>query len=326
MTKVLRYALQNADAPKCDFLFVLLPNFSQLSFTASVETISRTIEILGWPALSYKTCSADGGPVVSSLGMEFSVDQGPGVVGRETLVIVIGGNRHFPGFGYSLAPWLHRLDRGGNMIAALGSAVFLLARIGLLSCASVSVPWECSESFAEMFPQFEVSSRLITEGPRRLTCLGGIYSIDLILSIVSKRFGKNIADEVAQYSNYIHVRRLNKYTSTDRSFRLGVENIYLRNAIELMESNLEEKLSTDEIARQIGVSQRQLQRICKRELRTTPNRLYQKIQLEKAKCLLLETPLSVSEVALASGFNSLSNFSKNFRRQFGVSAHQIRQY
>ena len=305
-------------------LFVLLPQFSQLSFTASVETLVRANDVAGRRVFSWTTCSVDGGPVRSSLGMAFPVDHGPAEVHRDTVVILIGGNRYEASQGVQMTPWLRRVDRAGCMIGAIGSATFLLAEASLLRCASVAVPWESVESFAETFPEIEMSDGVLTQSPRQFTALGGVFAIDLMLLLMSRLCSTKIADEVAKHANYVHVRRLNRHASTKRSWRLGVKNGVLREAINLMEANLEEKQSTEAIARCIGISQRQYQRICKRELGRTPTQIYRQIQLEKAKCLLLQTPLSISEIALASGFASPSNFARLFRRHFGITAHELR--
>lgn len=305
-------------------LFVLLPQFSQLSFTASVETLVRANDVVGSRLFAWKTCSVDGNPVTSSLGMTFPVNQGLAEVRRDTIVILIGANRYQAEQNVQLKPWLHRVDRAGCTIGSIGSATFLLAGASLLRCASVAVPWESVESFAESFPGIEMSDGVLTQSPRRFTALGGVFAVDLILLLISRLCSPKIADDVAIHANYVHVRRLNRHTSTRRSWRLGVKNGLLKDAINLMEANLEEKKSTEDIARCIGVSQRQYQRICKRELGRTPTQIYRQIQLEKAKCLLLQTPLSISEIALASGFASPSTFACLFRRHFGVTAHQFR--
>jgi transcriptional regulator GlxA family with amidase domain len=57
-------------------------------------------------------------------------------------------------------------------------------------------------------------------------------------------------------------------------------------------------------------------------LNETPSRYYKGLRLEKARSLLFETDLSVTEVAVACGFNSANAFSKSYRAQFGTSPAQ----
>jgi transcriptional regulator GlxA family with amidase domain len=91
-----------------------------------------------------------------------------------------------------------------------------------------------------------------------------------------------------------------------------------------MEGNLEEPLSPSLLAKQAGLSTRQLERLFRRYLDRSPKRYYLELRLKKARSLLLQTDMSVINVALACGFSSPSHFSKCYRAFYGRTPYRER--
>ena len=107
--------------------------------------------------------------------------------------------------------------------------------------------------------------------------------------------------------------------------RLGVSHPKLLKVIELMEGSLEEPLARSLLAKRTGLSTRQLERLFRKYLQRTPTRYYLELRLAKARTLLLQTSLSVLDVALACGFVSASHFSKCYREFYAKTPRQERQ-
>jgi len=89
-------------------------------------------------------------------------------------------------------------------------------------------------------------------------------------------------------------------------------------AMRVMENNIEDPLTPDEIADVVGLSTRQLERLFAKYLNISPKRHYLRIRLEKGRNLLRQTDLSVTDVCVACGFKSLSHFSKSYRSHYGI--------
>jgi transcriptional regulator GlxA family with amidase domain len=106
--------------------------------------------------------------------------------------------------------------------------------------------------------------------------------------------------------------------------RFGVSNEKLLRALAYMEANLEEPASKERLAAVAGVSIRQLERLFAQHLSTTPTARYLDIRLDRARNLLRQTTLSVTETAVACGFVSPSHFSRAYRAKFGVSPKRAR--
>jgi AraC family transcriptional regulator of adaptative response / DNA-3-methyladenine glycosylase II len=79
------------------------------------------------------------------------------------------------------------------------------------------------------------------------------------------------------------------------------------------------------LAERLGVSDRHLRRIFEQQLGVSPLQYLQTRKLLTAKQLLADTPLPVSQVALASGFGSLRRFNAAIRERYGLSPSQMRQ-
>ena len=74
----------------------------------------------------------------------------------------------------------------------------------------------------------------------------------------------------------------------------------------------------------MGLSTRQLERLFGKYLNRSPARYYLELRLNRARLLLLQTNMSVIDVALACGFVSASHFSKCYRELYNRSPQQER--
>ena len=106
--------------------------------------------------------------------------------------------------------------------------------------------------------------------------------------------------------------------------RLGVQNSKVLTVIEMMEANLSEPSALDDVAGSIGLSRRQIERLFRQEMGRSPARYYMEMRLDRARHLLLQSSMSIVEVAVACGFVSASHFSKCYRQLYGRSPQQER--
>jgi len=106
---------------------------------------------------------------------------------------------------------------------------------------------------------------------------------------------------------------------------VGLFHENLIEAAALMEANIEEPLSLDEIAALVGVSRRQIERLFKRYVGQVPTKYYLDMRLGRARELLLQTAMSIMEIAVACGFQSPPHFSKCYRNLFGHTPSAERQ-
>ena len=128
-----------------------------------------------------------------------------------------------------------------------------------------------------------------------------------------------LAIAVADQMVYNAVREATAEQRVSLQSRHGMRNPRLKRAVDLAQENIEEAVSPAWIAARVGLSTRQLERLFKRYLDTSPKRFIIEARLSRARNLLVQTEHSVHEIAVACGFATPSNFSKAFRAHFGVS-------
>ncbi|MFQ5954460.1 MAG: GlxA family transcriptional regulator [Kiloniellales bacterium] len=299
--------------------FVLIPNFSMIAFTSAIEALRLANRHAERRLYDWRLLSVDGAAVAASNGITLMPDGRISELESYRTVIVCSGidvERFDVG---GVKGWLHRLDRLGADIGALCTGAHLLARAGVLQGYRCTIHWENLSGFLEEFPDIEVSTDLFEIDRNRFTCSGGTAAIDLMLYVIAKQHGEALATTVSEQLILDRIRDPHDRQRLPLGSRLRVNNPKLIEAIGLMESHLEDQLSQEHLARSVGLSRRQLERLFRRHLGRSPARYYLALRLDRARLLLHQTDMSVIDVALACGFISASHFSKCYRQIYGRS-------
>jgi transcriptional regulator GlxA family with amidase domain len=303
---------------------ILIPRFSLIAFTAAVEPMRVANRLSGRTLYEWRLFSIDGAPVQSSCGIALH-PEGDLPAAEVCKTIVICGGLDIHRFeDKSLFSWLRRIDRQGAEIGALCTGSHVLARAGLLEGYRSTIHWENLPSFCEDFPEIEVTTELFEIDRNRFTCSGGTAAIDMMLNVITRQHGHELAAKVADQFMHERIRDHHDHQRMSLPVRLGVRHPKLLAVIEIMETNLEEPLSRARMAKDAGLSTRQLERLFRKYLNRSPARYYLELRLNKARLLLLQTNMSVIDVALACGFVSASHFSKCYRDFFGHTPRKER--
>ena len=91
-----------------------------------------------------------------------------------------------------------------------------------------------------------------------------------------------------------------------------------------MQRHIENPLTLPDIARRIGLSSRQLERLVLRHAGQSPLRLYMQLRVERARELLIYSDRSVIDVAVQAGFSSTSHFAVWYKRIYGARPSEMR--
>lgn len=304
--------------------FVAVPRFSMIAFTSAVEPLRIANRLSGRELYAWPVFSIDGSPVRASNGFALAPEGDIEQATELSTVAICGGIDVHKIDERPLTAWLRRMDRKGVDIGALDTGSYLLARAGLLSGYHCTIHWEHLAGFAEDFPDIEVTTELFEIDRQRFTCAGGTAGIDMMLNVIAVQHGQELAAQVADQFMHERIRDQHDHQRVSLPARLGVRHPKLLSVIELMEQYLEEPLSRAELARKAGLSTRQLERLFRKYLFRSPARYYLELRLNKARLLLLQTNMSVIDVALACGFVSASHFSKCYRDFFGRTPRKER--
>lgn len=296
---------------------LLVPNFSLIALAAVVDPLRLANSVLRRKAYEYVTLGAGVEAVASSDGIRVLPDRSLVDCGLLDAVFVIGPNP-IPKRGFSdVSNWLRRQAARGVALGGVDTGSYFLARAGLLDGYRCTIHWEDRDALLEQFPQLIVSNHLVEIDRDRYTCSGGVSPLDLMTLLLSRPPGSRAL--AAQVSDLLVAQQ----RSPDERQTVPLRQRYshvpgpLVDALEMMESNVEEPLKPDEISGYLGVSRRTLERLFRRQLGMSPAQKYLEIRLERARLAMLRGSRALDEVAQSVGFTSPSHFIARYRQAFG---------
>lgn len=304
--------------------FLLTPNFTLIAFSSAVEVLrmanlTSQQELYRWSVLSL-----DDQPVASSASFEIQPNL-PFAHARELdALFVCAGVNVRKNWDARLGTELRRLAAANMPLGALCTASYLLAKAGVLDDHRCTVHWEHLASMREEFPRLTVKDDIFEIDRKRYTCAGGTAPLDLMLYLVSRDYGRDVAFDISEEFSVERIRDLGETQEVSvRNQSPGAPD-YLSDAVQLMKHNVSERLFVEEIAEYLKVSTRQLERAFKRYFNTSPSQYYLRVRLNAARNLLRHSSMTVRAIAIETGFKSLQHFSKCYFDHFKVRPTQER--
>ena len=316
--------LQNKNSSGKRFAFVLIESFSLLSFASAMDAL-RIANRMSDQRLYDWILLGDGVKTVScSAGTSFQLDNDLIELKRDDIIMLCGGIDVQANTSKKLLSWIRRETRKGLAIGGLCTAAYVMAKAGILDGKRATIHWENQDSFNEEFTDIELTKSVFIVDGNRMTTAGGTSSIDLMLKIIADDHGEELANAVADQMIYSSIRTDQDTQRLSVPTRIGVRHPKLSIVIQMMEENIEEPISPSLLAKDVSMSTRQLERLFRRYLNRSPKRYYMELRLQKARNLLMQTDMSVINVALACGFASPSHFSKCYRSHYQKTPYRER--
>ncbi|WP_296256481.1 MULTISPECIES: GlxA family transcriptional regulator [unclassified Pseudomonas] len=311
------YRYLNADKPPPGTAtragFVLLEHFSLPAFTQMLDTLV-TANLLRPRLFSPRTFGMLEGEVVSDLGLVIRPDARlePSVLKDLDLLVICGGYRTELKVDEALIPLLMIASERGLTLAGLWNGAWFLGAAGLLEGYRCAIHPEHRPALAEMARVSHVTSEPFVVDRDRLTASSPSGAFHMALEWIKTLHGEALVEGIEDILSFEESR----YRRTKPSRHISM-SAPLREVVKLMEANLEEPLEMEQLAEYAGRSRRQIERLFKEQLGTTPQRYYLELRITEARRLLQHTELSQVEVLVACGFVSPSHFSKCYSAYFG---------
>ena len=297
--------------------FCLVPKFSMMAFAAAIEPLRAANRLSGRDLYRWHIFADGIDPVPASNGIAVVPERPLAEVERFPNLLVCAGTGVEDFHDERLFGWLRRLSRNGARIGGVSGGPIVLARAGLLAGRRCTLHWEHIPGFVEEFPEIEVTDDLFEIDGPVFTCAGGSAALDMMLHLITQQHGHELAAAVSEQFIHDRIREPGDRQRMALRMRIGHSHPKLVAAIALMEDNLEAPVRPPTLARSVGLSSRQLERLFARYLGRTPARYYRDLRLQRARALLRQTTMSVLDVAVACGFASASHFSRRYREVFG---------
>jgi transcriptional regulator GlxA family with amidase domain len=306
------------------FVFVLMENFTMLCFAAAIESLRIANRTAGRKIYNWTIIGEGGGDAYCSNGCAFRLESDLTELERDDTIMLCGGIDVQKATTKRTLNWLRREARRGVAVAGLCTAGYTMAKAGLLDGRKATIHWENQDSFAEEFEEVTLTKSVFVVDGNRITTAGGTASIDLMIKIIADDHGEDLANAVADILIYSAIRTDQDTQRLSIPTRIGVRHPKLSRVIQMMETNIEEPISPATLAKDVGMSTRQLERLFRRYLSRSPKRYYMELRLQKARNLLMQTDMTVINVALACGFASPSHFSKCYRSHYDTTPYRER--
>lgn len=297
---------------------VLVPDFALASFSMVIEPLRIANRLAGNALYEWSLLSADGLAVTSSAGIELATT--PIGETRETefdLALICAGFHPERFRAATVLNWLRRHKRQGHMVGAVSTGTFVLARAGLLEGRRCTVHWDYRGAFGELYPDLKISDDLYVIDNDVVTSGGSIAALDLMLRLIADHHSLAFSKTVSEQFVHGGARNAAEHQRGDLIHRLGTARPQLIAAVKRMEETLDRPLSPSELALDLGISQRQLERQFRHHLNRTPIAYHRDLRLDQARRLLSQTGLPVTEIAFSCGFSSASHFARLYRDRFG---------
>lgn len=306
--------------------FFLVPNFALMSYASAIEPLRAANLIAGTELYEVASLSVAGALVTSSSGVSVECldfeSVGPNC---HTVFVCAGGGQKDWAAVETTHPVLRRLARRGVRIGGISSGAFVLAAAGLLDNRDFTIHWEHAPVLREAFPHLSPRRARYVMDRDRVTCAGGIAPLDMIHAMITERLGSDFARRVSDWYLHTAVAEAGAPQRSSSAERYGTHHPALLNVLEKMETTIEQPLSREAMAKFAGVSVRHLDRLFSDYLDAGFLETYRNVRLDHARRLLEQSPLSVSEVAFATGFLSAGHFSKAFASRFSSTPSRLRE-
>ena len=301
-----------------------IDGFAMMCYASTVEPLRAANLLAGARLYNVVHVSEDGSSAVSSLGASAP----PSVSFQEKLdydvMLVIAGSNPIVYQNKVVFDWLRRQARSGVVMGGISGGPAILANAGLMEGKRMTIHWDHASIMAELSPSLMIERSLYVMDRDRITCAGGSAPMDLMHAMIATHHGAEFARKVSDWFLHTEIRHSNAPQKSGKIARYGTHNRAVLDAIELMENHLGDTLTLEQLTRFTQLSKRQLNRLFFKELNTSPMRFYREMRLEKARNLLQNSALSLTEVALATGFANSAHFSTAFSNHYGIAPSKQR--
>lgn len=305
--------------------FILMPDFALMSFASALEPLRAANLLAGSDCYRVHIFSPGGEAVRSSADFAIAAHPLPGTGHDLDIVFVCAGGDPSVWLDTAVLATLRRLARQGVRLGGISGGAYILAAAGLLQKRRFTIHWEHAAMLVEAFPNLiPERSRFVIDADR-ITCGGGVAPLDLMHALISEQHGPDFAHQVSDWFLHTHIDPSDAPQRMALAERHGVHHPIVLAMLEAMEGRIEAPIGRTAMGRLMGITPRHLDRLFASHMRRSYSDSYRSIRLDHARRLVRQSVMSISEVAVATGFADPAHFSRVYRQQFGQAPRDDRR-
>ena len=300
---------------------LLLPGFNGFAAQGFLDPFRAANYLRGERIYSWQLLSLQGVGVTASNGLEIGGTISIAESAPDFDLLMINSSWTPEAFqDRDLQAWLRLASRQGVMLGGVDTGAFVLAYAGLLERQRTVVHYEHLAAFNALFPAVPTEESLYAIDGKRFSCCGGVAAVDLGLELIRRRDGIELANAAARYIFHERLRDGAEAQVPRLLQPVGYQvPEKLREAILLMERNIEEPLTQPELASYLDLSVRQVQRIFRQYVGVTPVRHYLNLRLDRGRGLVTQTEMPIMEIAALCGFSRVEQFSRAYVKRYQIT-------
>jgi transcriptional regulator GlxA family with amidase domain len=317
-------------SPRLRVGLILLDEFTLAAFSGLIDALRLAADHGGRSRqvhAAWTVMSVGGTPRRASCGVDMTPNADLQPPETFDYIAVCGGNDYLNERPSPvLLDYLRLAASRGVRLLGICTGTFVLAKAGLVGTRRVCLHWNVLTAFRAQFPDLRpVVDRLFIDEGDLITCAGSTAAIDLGLYLVARHCGRDKAQQALRHMMLHDIRpptmpQAHFYADLD-----GISDMRIRQVAQFIEQRLDNPPSVEAIARYVGVSARQLERLFRAALGIGPAAFQRRIRLEYARWLLANTGRTITEVAMDAGFSDGAHLSREFKSAFDMTPRAFRQ-
>ena len=309
--------------------FLLADRFTLSAFANFVDVLrlaaddadkSRPI-LCEWSVLSH-----DQAAIRSSCGVRVQPDTWLRDAGNYDYLVVVGGliGDH-SALGPEAIAYLQSATGKNVPLIALCTGVFILQEAGLLKGYRCCVSWFHHQDFVDRFEtEKPISDQIFVVDRDRMTCSGGHGAAHLAAFLVQRHIGQAAAIKSLNIM-MIENALSGEQPQPGQQLTRRASDPLVRRTVLRMQQNIELPRTIDELARDLQVGRRTLERRFQADLGRSPQKIYTELRIDRALSRLETTQEPITTIALACGFCDASHLVRALKAERGITPAQYRR-
>lgn len=222
-------------------------------------------------------------------------------------------------------PWIVQQYKNGAEVVSLCIGAYLLAATGLLKGKKCATHWAHATNFRKLFPEVDLVDDRIMTAEEGIYTSGGAYSyLNLLLYLIEKNAGRDAAIMASKmFMIDIDKNSQSPFIIFEGQKDHGDELV--KEAQKIIENSYQDKMTVDEIATEIALSRRSLERRFKKATSNTVVEYIQRVKIEVAKKQLETAGKNVNEVMYDVGYSDAKSFRTVFKKVTGITPVEYRK-
>ncbi len=305
------------------------PSVKLLDVTGPIQVFAsaNTLMAQAGEAVPYaiRVVAQSGERVEASGGVELAVHPLSSIdAALDTLVIAGGEGVAAASTDTRLIDWVRERAKLARRTASVCTGAFLLAASGMLDGRRAVTHWAFCAELAQRFPAVRVEpDPIFVQDGTVWTSAGVTAGIDLALALVEEDLGRAAALAVARYL-VVFLKRPGGQAQFSEILSLQTAEDRFGALHDWISNHLADDLSLPVLAQQAAMSERSFSRRYAESTGLTPARAIERLRVEGARHLLLETRLPVKRISQRCGFGSEETMRRSFLRLLDTTPQDYR--